>query len=196
MAEALAKVAGALVEVRDTPTLSQRIVDELRTMFETLGVMLCRVDPQTQNLRAVAVSGDVGPEYDAHVVFAAGMGTPGLAVSEPRPVVLPDVLGDARVRLSPEMRAVISRAPFRAVLAVPVSFTVRSSARSACWIAEGGRSRTMKRGFFRPSRTRRPWPLKMRACTRRPSGSERKQSRRTEQRTCSSRRFRTSFGRC
>ena len=120
MAEALAKVAATLVQVRDTPALSQRIVDELRSMFETLGVMFCRLDPETDSLRAVAVSGDVGPEYDIHVVFAAGMGTPGLAVTEPRPVVLPDVLADARVQLAPEMRDLISRAPFRAVLAVPV----------------------------------------------------------------------------
>jgi GAF domain-containing protein len=120
MAEALANVAATLVQVRDTPSLSQRIVDELRPMFQTLRVMFCRVEPETQSLRAVAVSGEVGPEYDTHVVFAAGMGTPGLAVAEPRPVVLSDVLAEARVRLTPEMRALISRAPFRAVLAVPV----------------------------------------------------------------------------
>jgi len=120
MAAALAKVAATLVQVRDTPTLSQRIVDELRSMFQTLGVMFCRVEAETQSLRAVAVSGEIGPEYDTHVVFAAGMGTPGLAVAEPRPVVLPDVLADARVLLTPEMRDLISRAPFRAVLAVPV----------------------------------------------------------------------------
>jgi signal transduction histidine kinase len=120
MAEALAKVAATLVQVRDTPALSQRIVDELRSMFETLGVMFCRVDAETDSLRAVAVSGDVGPEYDTHVVFATGMGTPGLAVTEPRPVVLTDVLADARVQLKPEMRELISRAPFRAVLTAPV----------------------------------------------------------------------------
>jgi signal transduction histidine kinase len=120
MAEALAKVAAALVEVWDTPVLSQRIVDELRSLFETRGVMFCRVDPETDSLRAVAVSGDVGPEYDTHVVFAAGMGTPGLAVTEPRPVVFTDVLADARVQLTPEMRDLISRAPFRAVLTAPV----------------------------------------------------------------------------
>jgi signal transduction histidine kinase len=120
MAEALANIAATLVQVRDTPSLSQRIVDELREMFDTLAVMFCRVDRETQSLRAIAVSGDVGPEYDTQVVFAAGMGTPGLAVVEPRPVVLSDVLADARVRLAPDMRALISRAPFRAVLAVPV----------------------------------------------------------------------------
>ena len=126
LAETLAKVAGTLVQlrdlvqVRDTHALSQRIVDDLRTMFKVLGVMFCRVDPQTQSLRAVAVSGTVGSEYDTHVVFAAGMGTPGLAVAEPKPVILPDLLADARVRLTPEMRELISRAPFRAVLAVPL----------------------------------------------------------------------------
>jgi signal transduction histidine kinase len=120
MAEMLAEVAGILVQVRETRLLPQRIVDELRLMFRTLGVMFCRLDPETQSLRAVAVSGDVGPEYDTHVVFAAGMGAPGLAVVEPKPVILQDLLTDARVRLTPEMRTLISRAPFRAVLAVPV----------------------------------------------------------------------------
>ena len=120
MAATLAEVAGILVQVRDTGLLSQRIVDELRAMFRTLGVMFCRLDPTTQSLRAVAVSGEVGSEYDTHVVYAAGMGTPGLAVAEPKPVILGDVFADARVRLTPEMRDIISRAPFRAVLAVPV----------------------------------------------------------------------------
>lgn len=120
MAATLAEVAGILVQVRDTGLLSQRIVDELRAMFGTGGVMFCRLDPATQSLRAVAVSGDVGREYDTHVVYAAGMGTPGLAVAEMKPVILGDVLADARVRLTPEMRDVVSRAPFRAVLAVPV----------------------------------------------------------------------------
>jgi len=120
LAETLAEIASIFVQVRDTPVLSQRIVDELRSMFGTLGVMFCRMDPETKSLRAVAVSGDVGPEYDAHVVYAAGMGTPGLAVTEPKPVILSDVLHEARVKLTPEMRALISRAPFRAVLAVPI----------------------------------------------------------------------------
>ena len=40
MAERLAEVAGVLVQVRDTALLSQRIVEELRAMFRTQGVML------------------------------------------------------------------------------------------------------------------------------------------------------------
>ena len=146
MAEALAKVAATLVQVRDTPMLSQRIVDELRPMFEVLGVMLCRVDSRTQSLRAVAVSGDVGREY-THIVFAAGMGTPGLAVTEPRPVILPDVLADTRVRLSPEMRAVISRAPFRAVLAVPVTLH-RQIIGTLCLLDREGRVFTDDEAWF------------------------------------------------
>ena len=120
MAEVLATVTGTLMQVRDTHLLTQRIVDELRRMFGTLGAMFCRLDPQTRSLRAAAVSGDIGPEYDSHVVFAAGMGSPGLAVVEPKPVILTDILAEPRVRLTPEMRAIIGRAPFRAVLAVPV----------------------------------------------------------------------------
>ena len=120
MAATLAEVAGIFVQVRDTHFLQQRIADELRVMFGTLGVLFCRLDAPTQSLRAVAVSGDVGAEYDTHVVYAAGMGTPGLALAEPKPVILADVLADARVQLTPEMRGIISRAPFRAVLAVPV----------------------------------------------------------------------------
>lgn len=120
LAETLAEVAGIFVQMRDTVLLSQRIVDELRVMFGALGVMFCRKDPETGSLRAVAVSGDVGSEYDTHVLYAAGMGTPGLAVAEPQPVILQDLLRDARVKLTPEMRTLISRAPFRAVLSVPI----------------------------------------------------------------------------
>jgi signal transduction histidine kinase len=147
MAETLAKVSGILVQVRDTHLLSQRIVDELRSMFGTLGVMFCRLDPHTQSLHAIAVSGDVGPEYDTHVVFAAGMGAPGLAAVEPKPVILPDVLADTRVRLTPEMRSVISRAPFRAVLAIPVILEAKIIG-TLCLLDRPGRLFTQDEAWF------------------------------------------------
>lgn len=147
MAATLAEVAGVLVQVRDTGLLSQRIVDELRAMFRTLGVMFCRLDQATQTLRAVAVSGDVGPEYDTHVVYAAGMGTPGLAVAEPQPVILADLLADARVQLTPEMRDLISRAPFRAVLAVPVILHTRFIG-TLCLLDRKGRVFSVDEGWF------------------------------------------------
>ena len=77
MADALARVSDMLVRVRH---VSQRMVDETRAMFGSLGALLCRVDGQGTGLHAVAVSGDIGQAYGSHLTFAAGLGTAGLAL--------------------------------------------------------------------------------------------------------------------
>lgn len=104
MADALMASAGFLVEARDSETVAQRIVDEVRLLFRSIGALLCRLDRETGALEAIAVSGDVGLEYGVHMVFAPGMGTPGLAAHAPDPVLTPNVLNDPRITLSAETR--------------------------------------------------------------------------------------------
>src|SRR5437879_6396995 len=81
---------------------------------------LFRLEPSSTDLVALAVSGDVGEELGPTLVFRHGTGVTGLAVRERRAVVTPDLLSDPRVTLTPEIRAAIQRAPYRAVLAVPL----------------------------------------------------------------------------
>jgi signal transduction histidine kinase len=75
------------------------------------------------------------------------MGAPGLAVVEPKPVILPDVLEDARVQLTSEMRSLIGRAPFRAVLTVPVILDARIIG-TLCFLDRPGRVFTDDEAWF------------------------------------------------
>src|SRR5919198_579357 len=100
MAEALVAAAGYLAQARDSRTVAQRVVDEVRALFHAMGALLCHLDASTRTLEAIAVSGEVGSEYGAHLVFAPGMGTPGLAATTVTPVITSNVLKDPRITLS------------------------------------------------------------------------------------------------
>jgi signal transduction histidine kinase len=147
MADALMASAGFLVEARDTETVAHRIVDEVRLLFQSIGALLCRLDRETGALEAIAVSGDVGPEYDVHMVFAPGMGTPGLAAHAPDPVRTPNLLKDSRITLSAETRAAIEHAPFRSVLAVPLVLNGAVHG-TLCILDREGRAFTEQDGHF------------------------------------------------
>lgn len=139
--------AGFLVQARDTVTVAQRIVDEVRALFHAIGALLCRFEASTGALEAIAVSGEVGPEYGAHMVFVAGMGPPGLAAATLHPLMTPNVLKDARIALSPETRLAIEHAPFRAVLAVPLVLNGAVSG-SLCILDREGRAFTEQEARF------------------------------------------------
>jgi len=147
MADALMASAGFLVEARDSETVAQRIVDEVRLLFRSIGALLCRLDRETGALKAIAVSGDVGLEYGVHMVFAPGMGTPGLAAHAPDPVLTPNVLNDPRITLSAETRTAIEHAPFRSVLAVPLLLKGAVNG-TLCILDREGRLFTEQDGHF------------------------------------------------
>jgi signal transduction histidine kinase/ActR/RegA family two-component response regulator len=104
----------------DPERVGQWIVDSTRMLFGALAVSLFRLEPGSEDLIVVAVSGDVGPTYGPNLVFPRGTGVVGLAVRERQPVATPDVLVDPRIVLVPEVRVHIERAPARAVLVVPL----------------------------------------------------------------------------
>ena len=147
MAEALMAAAGFLVEARDSGTVAQRVVDEVRELFHAKGALLCRLDVPTRALEAIAVSGEVGPEYGAHMIFAPGMGTPGLAATTLNWVITRNVLKDPRIALSPETRLAIEHAPFRAVLAVPLVLNGIVNG-TLCILDREGRKFTEQEGRF------------------------------------------------
>ena len=147
MAQALMASAGLLVEARDTETVAHRIVDEVRDLFQSIGALLCRLDRETGALEAIAVSGDVGPEYGVHMVFGPGMGTPGLAARATDPVLTPNVLKDSRITLPAETRTAIEHASFRSVLAVPLVLNAAVNG-TLCILDREGRAFTEQDGQF------------------------------------------------
>jgi len=117
VAERLAEVSRVLSQSLDPAEVARRIADSVFTLFDAKVSTLFRLEPPT-DLVALAVSGDVG--FGPTLVFPHGTGVTGLAVRERQAVVTPDLLADPRVTLTPETRAAIERAPYRAVLAVPL----------------------------------------------------------------------------
>jgi len=120
VAERLAEASRVVSQSLDPAEVARRIADSVFTLFDAKVSTLFRLEPSSTDLVALAVSGDVGEELGPTVVFPHGTGVTGLAVRERRAVVTPDLLSDPRVTLTPEIRAAIQRAPYRAVLAVPL----------------------------------------------------------------------------
>ena len=120
VAERLAEVSRVVSQSLDPAEVARRIADSVFTLFDAKVSTLFRLEPSSMDLVALAVSGDVGEEFGRTLVFPHGTGVTGLAVRERQAVVTPDLLADPRVTLTPEIRAAIERAPYRAVLAVPL----------------------------------------------------------------------------
>jgi signal transduction histidine kinase len=119
VAERLAEVSRVVSQSLDSAEVARRIADSVFALFDAKVATLFRLEPSS-DLVALAVSGDVGEELGPTLVFPHGTGVTGLAVRERQAVVTPDLLADPRVTLTPEIRAAIQRAPYRAVLAVPL----------------------------------------------------------------------------
>jgi GAF domain-containing protein len=120
-AESLAELGQLLTRSLDAAEVSQRIVDSVRSLLRTNGAVLYRVEQETQNLVALAFTGDVGPGFaERAAVIPPGYGVVGRAVRERRPVGTPDVLADQNVALTPELRSHVEGAAFRAFLGVPL----------------------------------------------------------------------------
>ena len=119
-AELLAEVSRVLVQTLDLDLIADRIAESVCRLFGASSSAIFRLDPECEDLMALAVAGQPGPGYTRGAVAGQGLGVLGLAVQERRPVTTRDVVNDPRVQLSPEWRARLDRAPDRAVLAVPL----------------------------------------------------------------------------
>ncbi|PYN93796.1 MAG: hypothetical protein DMD89_23545 [Candidatus Rokuibacteriota bacterium] len=116
---ALADVERLLSATLDSDVVAQRIADSVCTLLEARAAAVYRLLPETGDVEAMAVSGDVGARFN-RIVFARGTGASGLAIRDRRPVVTPDILNDPRIELRDDARARIEAAGYRAVLTVPL----------------------------------------------------------------------------
>ncbi|MFQ5898622.1 MAG: GAF domain-containing protein [Candidatus Methylomirabilia bacterium] len=119
-AEGLAEAGHLLSQALGVEEVGQRIVDSVRELYRVPASTLYRLELESGDLVAIAISGDVGPTLGRNVVFPRGAGVVGVAVGERRAVVTPDVLADPRIALPPEVRSRIEQAPYRSALAVPL----------------------------------------------------------------------------
>ncbi|MBI2525992.1 MAG: GAF domain-containing protein [Candidatus Rokubacteria bacterium] len=121
MAETLADLGRTLAQALDPDVVARQVVDHVRGLLRVHSSALFQLDPQSGDLVALAVTGEVGPTLCPGLVFPRGMGAAGLAVQSGLPVVSRNVLTDARITLNSEMREAIERSAHRAVLTVPLT---------------------------------------------------------------------------
>ncbi len=120
-AEAVGEVGRLVSRSLDLEEVGQRIADSIRSLLGARASALYRLDPASGDAVAVTISGDAGATFAQPIVFPRGTGVTGLAVRERRPVVTANLLTDPRVTLTPNIRASLEPAPYRAVLAVPLT---------------------------------------------------------------------------
>src|SRR5438093_239682 len=111
-AESLAGVGRRLSQSLDPEDVGQRIVDSVRMLVGALRATLIQLEPESETLRLLAVSGDEA--------FPLGPGVAGFAIRERRPLITADLLADPRITLAPDVRAHLEGVPVRAVLSVPL----------------------------------------------------------------------------
>ena len=119
-AAGLAETGRLITQSLDSQEIAQRIADSLRALLGSRYAALFRMKADSEDLVAVAVSGDDGPTFAPHMVLPRGTGIAALAVRERQPVATRDVLSDSRIVLAPEIRDRIAGGGFRAGLAVPL----------------------------------------------------------------------------
>jgi signal transduction histidine kinase len=119
-AEALATIGRLLSQTLEIKVVAEGIVSSARELIGGTVATVNTYDPGSGVLTLLAASGDFGPGADLQLTIPRGIGALGLAVRERRPIATPDVLSDPRLVLTDHLRANVLRAPFRALLVVPL----------------------------------------------------------------------------
>jgi len=119
-AAGLAETGRLITQSLDSQEIAQRIADSLRALLGGQYTALFQMKADSEDLVAMAVSGDDGPTFAPHMVLPRGTGIAAVAVRERQAVATRDVLADSRIVLAPEVRDRIGGGGFRAGLAVPL----------------------------------------------------------------------------
>ena len=117
-AEGLAELSRLVSQSLDVGEVAERITESVRTLLGVTNSAL--FEARGEELVSLSLKGDHGPTGGHAIVYPIGSGAAGMAAKERRPIVTSDLLTDARIPQPPEQRARMERAPFRAVLAVPL----------------------------------------------------------------------------
>jgi GAF domain-containing protein/CheY-like chemotaxis protein len=117
--ETLNELSHALAQALDPDIVAQRIADGVRGMLRARSAGLYRLEDDG-SMVAAAVSGDMGPTAGRGIVFPRGTGVASLVARDRAPIVSPNLLTDARIVLTPDVRARIEQAGYRSVLSVPL----------------------------------------------------------------------------
>jgi signal transduction histidine kinase len=116
-AETLADLGRLLAQTLDRELIARRIAHGACRLLGARAAAVLHL-AETGGLTVLAGTGDAG--LRPGVSLPEGAGPAGLAARERRPVASPDVLGDPRIALTPELRAHLESCDTRSALAVPM----------------------------------------------------------------------------
>src|SRR5262245_19209521 len=119
-AEVLADVGRLLAQALDLAAVADHITETVRDLLGVTNSALFRFRTNAQDLESVSLKGDHGTSGGQTIVYPLGQGAVGLAALERRAVVTSDLIAGPTIPQPPVQRARMERAPFRAVLAVPL----------------------------------------------------------------------------
>ncbi len=119
-AEGLAEVGRLISRSLDVAGVAERITESVRNLLGVTNSALFEARLETQQLVSLSLRGDHGQPTGQTIVYRIGSGAAGMAAQERQPIVTADLLKDPRIPQPPEQRARMERAPFRAVMALPL----------------------------------------------------------------------------
>ena len=121
-AEHLADLGRLLSQSLDPEEVGQRIVESVRALFGVMRCALYGAPPGVEDLVVLGFSNDssLGEAFGRDLTFQRGSGAVGLAVTERRLVMTPDLTNAPHIPLTPEVRARFEASPIRALLAMPL----------------------------------------------------------------------------
>jgi signal transduction histidine kinase/DNA-binding response OmpR family regulator/HPt (histidine-containing phosphotransfer) domain-containing protein len=120
-AEALVEVAAVISQSLDVAEVAARITESVRNLLGVTNSALFEAHLDRNEIVSLSLKGDHGQRAaSSPIVYRIGFGAAGMAALERRPIVTADLLEDARIPQPPEQRARMQRAPFRAVMALPL----------------------------------------------------------------------------
>ena len=117
-AEESAEIGRLISQSLDVAVVAERITESVRTLLGVTNSAL--FEAQADQLVSLSLKGDHGPTGGKAIVYKFGLGAVGVAAETRQPIVTSDLLTDSRIPQPPEQRARMERAPFRAVLALPL----------------------------------------------------------------------------
>ncbi len=116
----LGEVGHLLAESSDRDGIARTIAEGVRHLFSAWLATLYRMTPGASGMITVARSTDERDDFDWSRFLNPGSGVLGLAMREKRAAFSPDVLGDAQLAYTPEVRAHLEQGRTRAILGVPL----------------------------------------------------------------------------
>ncbi|MBI4271750.1 MAG: GAF domain-containing protein [Candidatus Rokubacteria bacterium] len=119
-AEALAEIGRSISQSLDADTVVRQITESITRLLQAKNSSLFELDAESGDLIVVASAGEDAGRLEKGLRFPRGTGTAGLAVQQRETIVAANLLDDARITLTPELRAHIETRNYRAVLAVPL----------------------------------------------------------------------------